>query len=293
MSMLGLTLWRSARIAIGLAGRQREVSAVKEMLGAEIDKRDKLTEALRESLEQLRQEVGEYKQSGAAASTAASDGGGSVVTAAVVIGSLGWNVSAEQLIERAKALLAEALPDVHASLPLVPIVNHKGKGDAVETLLPTSMVLDARVRVKALRRCLPGAKGAAWLDNRRSQRDAASACMFHKLCEAVAELEEPRPDAHTIVNKKVQARQLWTQGGQRVAWLHCLRARWSPWALNRYQMADMYSAPSFAEGSRRRPPRRPVLAGFLNAGRRCGDQASTEGAARHRCGLSLSDRVRE
>lgn len=220
------------QVASGLADRQRETTTLKELRGAEIDKRDKTNDALRQSLEQLRLEFGAHKQSCVAASTAASENGGSVTTAAVVIGPLGWHTSAEELVERATALLAEALPDVHASLPLGPFVNQKGGGSAVATLLLVFMVPEARVRVKALRRSLPGAKGAAWSDHRRSQRDAASARMIHKLCEAVAELEEPRPDAHTIV-KKVQARQLWTQSGQRVAWLHCLRVRWAPWALSR------------------------------------------------------------
>lgn len=119
-------------------------------------------------------------------------------------------------MERAKELLAEALPGIHASLPLAPIANQKGEGKIVETLLPASMVLEARVRVKALRRSFAGAKGVAWLDHRRSQRDVASARMIHKLFEAVSEVEEQRPDTQTIV-KKVPACQLWTQSGQSVA----------------------------------------------------------------------------
>lgn len=256
MSMLGWILWRRGlalwsglqQLAGGLEERRHEAVSIKAMLEADVDKRDKLGKALQESLEQLRSEVEECKQVRTSVSTSASGYGGVAVTSAVVIGSLGWNATAEQLIERAKPLMVDALPDLHASLPLVPIVNQKGEGNAVETLLPTSMVPEARVRVKAMRRSLPGAKGCVWLDHRRSMRDATTARMIHKLCEAVVELEEQRADAHTIV-KKVAARQLWTQNGQRVAWLHSLRVCWSSWASSRYQAVDMDSAASYAEGS--------------------------------------------
>lgn len=236
------------RVVNGLTERQQDAAALKALLDAEREQREKSDAALTQCLEQLRTELREQKQSAASASTAASDPRSSSSVAAVVVGSLGWNASADILIERAKAVLMEALPDVHASLPLVPIINQKGEGSAIETLLPVALVPEARVRVKALCRSLTGAKGIGWLDHRRSLRDAASARMIHKLFDAVAELEEQRADAHTIA-KKVPARQLWTQNWQRVGWLHGLRVRWSPWAVSWYQAVDMESAASFAEGS--------------------------------------------
>lgn len=231
------------QVVEGLQEHRGDTVAMKAALDAESANRERLGTTLSERLEQLRTELTEYKQAAAGASTAASGGRGRTPTRQS--SSVHWAGTHPLRCcwsERRRSWM-RCFPRGWRRCRWCQSSTRKVRAARSKRCCRVPWFLRCGC---ASRRSFSGARGAVWLDHRRSMKDAASARMIHKLFDAVAELEEQRADSHTIV-KKVASRQLWRQNGQRVAWLPGLRVCWSPWAASRYQAVDMATAVRFAE----------------------------------------------
>lgn len=224
------------QLSVGMEERCADIESVRGHLGTEKEQRERSDAALNERFGQLRAEFDEYNHTAAGASTAASGGSGAGAdssNAAVVIGSLSWNASAEDLVGRAMPLLREVLPEGHECPPIVPIVNQKNEGSAVETLLATMLVPELRVRVKALRPAM-----VAFLNAERrcgttaSAEELLAAVVQDMSCQIVfvSELDAHRDQRRLVADGWVVHRHYGGEGTCAMGW--ALRASAQRHAIN-------------------------------------------------------------
>ena len=162
-----------------------------------------------------------------------------------VLGGLGWDETAERLMQVASTTLTAAGVNSTTYGAATAIVSRNNEGSTVQLVFRTPAELSAAKFLVRAAACKGWSGKNVWLDAKKSRAEMKPARLVHRIAQVLQDFEDGRPDTQALEknmvgkNVRIPAGQLgWSRAG---VWI------WTGLAKARYTTEQLDIAKSYAE----------------------------------------------
>ena len=162
-----------------------------------------------------------------------------------VLGGLGWDESAERLMEKASSTLTKAGVDTATFSAVTAIVSRNNEGSTVQMVFRTAGELAAAKLLVRAALCRGWSDKNIWLDAKKSRTEMKPARLVHRIAQVLQDFEDGRADKQQI-EKNMIGKNVRNASGQ-LGWSRAGIWIWTAVAKARYTVEQLDIAKSYAE----------------------------------------------
>ena len=162
-----------------------------------------------------------------------------------VLGGLGWDESAERLMQVAQSTLTKAGVDTATFSAVTAIVSRNNEGSTAQLVFRTAGELAAAKLLVRAAGCRGWNDKNIWLDAKKSRTEMKPARLVHRIAQVLTDFEDARADKQPI-EKNMIGKNVRNASGQ-LGWSRAGVWIWTAIAKARYTVEQLDIAKSFAE----------------------------------------------